>query len=102
LFDVVLVQGECELLLGSTHAVGTVLTGGSIAINTTTVGVATHGAKQLGVLARREIIGHDATGGIVHALTQVDVSARGQRGSLGRPFGANSRAALQSGVGRSV
>jgi hypothetical protein len=102
LLDVILVESKGKLLLGGTHAVGTVLAGSSVGSESTAVGVPADSAEELGVLASSERVGHDTPSGIVHAFTEVDISARGKRRSLGGPAGTNCRTALQSSVGGCV
>lgn len=102
LLNVVLVQSKGKLLLGRAHAVSTILAGGGIGGQSAAVGVTADSAEQLGVLRRGEGIGHNAGGGIVHAVAQLDVGDRGQRGRFGGPRGSDSRAAPQGSVGGSV
>lgn len=103
LFAVVLVQGESELILDTAHAVGTVITGGTVGVNATAVSVATDDSQELAELGGGKAAVSHASGGIVDAGAQGLINSGGQGRGLGFPGTAVlGGAAHQDGVGGGV
>lgn len=102
LLSVVLVQSESELVLDTAHAVGTVLAGGGVGIETTAVSVTADNTQELSELGGGQAAVSNASRGVVNAVAKVLIGGRGKRRRLGLPVGVLSGAGLKNGVGRSV
>lgn len=102
LLGVVLVQGESELILDTAHAVGTVLAGGGVGIEATTVSVTTDNTQELSELGAGQAAVSNASRGIVNTVAKVLIGGRGKRRRLGLPVGVLGRAGLKNSVGRGV
>ncbi len=99
---VVGVHGERELLLGSADTVGTVLASGGVSVDTLAelaplvAADGTEGLREL--LALNVTLGNTGEA-LLHALTEILVGRRGERGGGGLPALAEGRAGLQGSVG---
>jgi hypothetical protein len=103
LLDVVVVEGEGELLGAVAHAVRTVVAGGRVGgeAGADAVAVAADGAEESAVVGSVDARGNNAGQGVVHAAAELLVGSRRERGGLGGPGGADGRA-VSRGVGGAV